>query len=318
MGSEVVGDDPAAVAVGEQRVVPHRHQPRRGRNVGVGEWGSIDDVEQFVAVDRGVGDEPIPQRIERGSGHRHRLQAELGEVGNRSRAERKQVAAHERSERLVHRRASCRRRPLEHRVAAERPRRAGRCVGDRGEGPERPPQARLVAHVVGQVLENLCLRSWGVQEVEQPGDRSVGVVSGQVGVAVAAVVEAGSPEERCRRVVKGRVVVGRDGVQRDPHQRSLDQRPIGERSVDVAEVQIGDAVPQPNVRCCRRLRLQASDPLRRLADGDRRSLQQQLAVQRRSVQLGGADDGHLAAAAPVTGFVARKWHCSSPPSRRAT
>ena len=57
MGSVVVGDDPASVAVGEKRAIPHGHQPWWGQVIGVGEFGCVGEIEQLVALDGAVVDE---------------------------------------------------------------------------------------------------------------------------------------------------------------------------------------------------------------------------------------------------------------------
>lgn len=77
----------------------------------------------------------------------------------------------------------------------------------------------------------------------------------------------------------------RDGMQRDSHERGLHDRPIGKRPVEVRGDEAGDPVPEGHVRRRRLLRLDRGDPPDRLIDGDRLPSEQQLAVERGTIEL---------------------------------
>ena len=115
----LVGDDPASVAVGEKGAVPHAHQPWRGRVVVVGGIRRIWEIKQLVAIGGPIRDELVAHGLECGTSDRHCLQAELGEVGDRGRAEPGEITAYERPDGIVCRRASAPRRSFIVAVAIE-------------------------------------------------------------------------------------------------------------------------------------------------------------------------------------------------------
>jgi hypothetical protein len=73
-------------------------------------------------------------------------------------------------------------------------------------------------------------------------------------------------------------------MQRQPHELSLHDRVIGERGVDSRGVEVGDAVPQCDVRRRRFLGLHRDHAPHGLDHRQRRTAQQQLAGEGRAVE----------------------------------
>jgi len=83
------------------------------------------------------------------------------------------------------------------------------------------------------------------------------------------------------------VVLGDHCVQRDPHEAGLHDGVFCVGGVELRRVEVGDAVPQGDVRRRRFLGLHGHDATHRLGGGERLALQQQLAGQRGSVEPAG-------------------------------
>ena len=82
-----------------------------------------------------------------------------------------------------------------------------------------------------------------------------------------------------------RAIVRRHGVQGDPEQARLDDPVLGERGIQIRRVEVGDPVPQRQVRRRGLLRLQPDQPPDGVDHVERLTLQQQLPSQGGPVEL---------------------------------
>ena len=120
-------------------------------------------------------------------------------------------------------------------------------------------------------------------ELRQRSEERIGIGDSQARRQEAAVGEPRSTQRRQHRVVDVLVVQGVHGVQRDPQQRCLDHRTVGERPVERGGIEVCNAVPQRKIGRRRFLRLQRQDTPNGVADNERRTAQEQLAVEGRPV-----------------------------------
>ena len=294
-------DDPAAVRVGEQDAVPHRHQPRRCRCVLVGAQRARN-VEQLLAVrplesleiaGEGQQSGPRPGPVDH---------AELGDVGRRRRPEPLEVAPRQHPHRLLgnvrvgHDRlvAGSDERP----PGAERPRAAAGNVEQRGVLPKRPPRPfhRGCPDPLLEPRRTLRDRTRLGEVVDELGNHPVGVVEGQPAGGEPAVVQPSCAQRGFHRLAERPIVADVDGVQGDPNQRGLDHVAGGEGAVEVSGVEVADPVPQGDVRRRWLLGLEGDDAAYRIGHARRLAMQQQLAGEGRPVEAAGGDlgVGHVA------------------------
>ena len=297
----LVRDDPRAVAEPEQDFVPHRQEPRRGGRILPGSWrvrqvkqlapGLVPEADQrALVVERGDGLPEVARR-EPGPG---------GQVGGRRGTEPTQVAPDDVPPRHLDRHAA----PIDHARVVEpgtrrRDQRTARegpahLLGDMDEWqrtPHPPPDRRLQrpsAGVAGQEVTQLEASARRDGELGSRGRELLDVF----GARRSPAKRTGRAEHRQQRREQ-RAVVGRaDGMKRDPHQRGLDHIPAFERCPQGPWIEVGEACPQGEERRGGFLRLDAADLLER-AHGIKpgRSLEQQLACQRRAVERARREGG---------------------------
>ena len=170
----------------------------------------------------------------------------------------------------------------------------GRGVVQRSEHAQCPPHAwlALAKPVLEQILD-LGSGARAAEELEEMGKEGVGVGDGQCALRVATVVQSRGAQAGQHRAVKRRVVVGVHGVQGEAYQRCLDHLAVGECGVQVGGLEVGEAVPEREVRRYGLLRLQGGDPPDSLDRVHRFAAQQQLPRQGGRVQLPDGE-AHLA------------------------
>jgi hypothetical protein len=83
-------------------------------------------------------------------------------------------------------------------------------------------------------------------------------------------------------------------VERDPHQRRLDDLVVAEGAIQVGWVEVGDPVPQRQIRRRGLLGLQCDDPRDSVDNAEPLAGEQQLAGERRPVELTGGDGSQSA------------------------
>ena len=88
------------------------------------------------------------------------------------------------------------------------------------------------------------------------------------------------------------VVLGAHEVERRAHERGLHDAPASDGAHEVIGAEALDARPEPEVRGRRPLRLEPSRPLERLRHRERTTCEQELARERRPVQLAKRQQAH--------------------------
>ena len=155
--------------------------------------------------------------------------------------------------------------------------------------PAKPPHDLVgrqpidVANVIAQLRQRARLP-------REPGDASPDRVECRPWAADETVLAALVLEHRHDGRPHRSEVRGRHQVEGRPHQRALDELPLDYRAVEVGELEPGEARPEADVRRCRLLGLQATDPFHRPDDVDIGRLEEQLPRQHRPAEPAGADD----------------------------
>ena len=91
-----------------------------------------------------------------------------------------------------------------------------------------------------------------------------------------------------------RIVLGRDEVERLAHQGRAYHLAVVERSGQILALEALEPRGERHVRRARTLRLQRPEPVHRLGDREAHALEQQLACERRAIQLPDGQRRHLA------------------------
>lgn len=125
-------------------------------------------------------------------------------------------------------------------------------------------------------------------EGQQLGHQLVGVRRGQPRGGEAET-EPGGVQRGLHRRAEGWVILGVHGVQGDSHEGRLGHRTPGEGGIQVGGSEPGEPVPQCEVGRSRVLCLERDHTPHAVRDGQRLTLQQQLAAEGCSVEFARAD-----------------------------
>jgi len=270
----LLGEDPSAPGVHEQRRVPGRQEAHRRGGLR-GRQRCTREVEQLAAL---LVPEPAKrQPLERARERAHAHPGPVGDVGARRRTERTEVAADEVLARILLGELRLRPDPLLGEAvqigAAPLPCARRRHAHEIDPDPDaRNPQAgggdlRLLPRPV---------REQAAQAVGRPPER-----------ALVAALHAARPRLPlgAHRDHEGPVVAARDDVDRVAHQRRLDERAPLERARQRLALEAGDARPETDVPGRGVLRLQPADLLDGPGQGQAPPLKQQLPREQRPVEL---------------------------------